>query len=60
MPPTCPNCGRPLKEVPKSEKEIIVEKNKEGCFLQTLNCGCLIVVTIIVFIVVIGILGIIK
>jgi len=58
--PTCPNCGRPLKEVPKSEKEIIVEKNKEGCFLQTLNCGCLIVVTIIVFIVVIGILGIIK
>jgi uncharacterized membrane protein YvbJ len=52
--PTCPNCGRPFKELPKSEK-VIVEKNQEGCFLQTLNIGCMFIVVIIVIIVVLGI-----
>lgn len=49
----CPKCAYPLKtQSHKSEvqKEIIVEK-KEGCFLQTLNFGCMAIVVIIVIII---------
>lgn len=38
----CPNCGYPIKE---KNNTIIVKKN-EGCFLQTLNIGCLFVVIV--------------
>lgn len=36
----CPKCGNPINE-----------KSKEGCFLQTLNIGCLITLGIIVLVV---------
>lgn len=39
----CPNCGFPINNI-NSPK--IVVKQKEGCFLQTLNLGCLIVLFI--------------
>lgn len=42
--PTCPHCGRPIKPVPKGETE--------GCFLQTLNVGCVIVLTLVGFVVI--------
>jgi len=29
----------------------------EGCFLQTLNCGCVVVFAIIAFIVIVVVLG---
>ena len=32
----CPKCGNPINE-----------KEKEGCFLQTLNTGCMILVVFI-------------
>lgn len=40
----CPNCGYPIKPV------TVQNKPKEGCFLQTLNLGCLI------FLIMIGII----
>ncbi len=36
----CPNCGYPING---ANAPNIVLKQKEGCFLQTLNLGCLIV-----------------
>ena len=30
----------------KTKKEVIVVQNREGCFLQTLNFGCLVIVII--------------
>lgn len=39
----CPNCGYPINF--KKPQNIVVKKN-EGCFLQTLNIGCLIIVVI--------------
>lgn len=33
---TCPQCAYPLKS-----KQYTLEKNNEGCFLQTLNFGCM-------------------
>lgn len=35
----CPHCGFPIARNPESK--IIVQK-REGCFLQTLNLGCLL------------------
>jgi len=32
--PTCPNCGRPIMGVP--------EATGEGCFLRSLNIGCIV------------------
>ena len=51
---SCPSCAYPINpEVPRQQSvtpppEIIV-KPKEGCFLQTLNVGCMIIAGIIVF-----------
>lgn len=36
---SCPGCGYPLK----SNDTKIVVKRPQGCFMQTLNIGCLIV-----------------
>lgn len=56
--PTCPNCGRPIKkEVSKSKPEVKVEGQKEGCFLQTLNVGCMIIFAIIGIIILLAIFG---
>ena len=38
----CPQCAYPIK----SNNEIIV-KNNDGCFLQTLNFGCMLIVVTI-------------
>jgi ribosomal protein L40E len=47
----CPKCHYPINqqlEVSKSESPTVVNvKAKEGCFLQTLNIGCLIIFFII-------------
>ncbi|UTG66809.1 zinc ribbon domain-containing protein (plasmid) [Elizabethkingia anophelis] len=39
----CPNCGYALKKTPKPS---------QGCFMQTLNAGCLIFVIIFVIIII--------
>ncbi len=36
---TCPNCAFPLNKS--------VQQSKEGCFLRTLNIGCLIIAGLI-------------
>lgn len=52
----CKHCGTILD--PKLlQKDIELRKPKEGCFLQTLNMGCMIIIGIIVFFVIIMILG---
>lgn len=47
----CPHCAFPI-----NKKTIInnTSENKEGCFLQTLNTGCMITAIIIVFIIIVG------
>lgn len=45
----CPNCAYPIK----ASNQIVV-KSKEGCFLQTLNAGCMIVVLTIIAIIFFG------
>lgn len=43
----CPKCGYPIA----GKKSKITVQKKEGCFLQTLNLGCLIfVIAILLFI----------
>ncbi len=52
----CPNCGNPMKRS-KSEPKIEVKGQKEGCFLQTLNVGCMIIFAIIGLIILMVIFG---
>lgn len=40
----CPKCSYPIN---KAVNTNIVVESKEGCFLQTLNTGCLIIAIII-------------
>lgn len=50
----CPNCGHPVnfkKNISSKQNKKVVVKSREGCFLQTLNIGCLIVVIIIILII---------
>ena len=51
---SCPNCAFPINRKFKIEKE---PESKEGCFLQTLNIGCVIIFVIIALIIVIGIIS---
>jgi len=51
---SCPNCAFPINRKTNINK---APENKEGCFLQTLNTGCMIIFIIIAFIVIIGIIG---
>lgn len=39
----CPKCGFPISSKPQQ----LIIKKKEGCFLQTLNLGCLIILIVI-------------
>jgi uncharacterized membrane protein YvbJ len=48
---TCPNCGYPINN--RKPQNIIVKKN-EGCFLQTLNLGCMIIIILFVVAIVIS------
>lgn len=55
----CPQCAYPINKSnitihpPNNIKTEVVVKPKEGCFLQTLNAGCMIVAVIL------GIIGLI-
>lgn len=42
--PACPHCGRPMATARAAPPQVVA---KEGCFLQTLNLGCGIVLLII-------------
>lgn len=44
----CPNCGYPINPVQMPKPK------GQGCFMQTLNAGCLIIVVIFVFALIIG------
>ena len=48
---SCPNCGYSLKKI---------EKQSPGCFMQTLNAGCLIFVIILIIIFISGVFSGIK
>lgn len=48
----CPNCAYPIKNTNK-----IVVESKEGCFLQTLNTGCMIIFVLIATIIGIAIIS---
>ena len=51
----CPKCAYPINKIPhpNNVNQEIVVKAKEGCFLQTLNAGCMIIAVIL------GIIGLI-
>lgn len=58
----CPSCAYPIttnEPIAPVQKQVVV-KSKEGCFLQTLNTGCLIVGIIIAIIVLITVIGILN
>lgn len=46
----CPDCGTEVStkanQCPKCAR-VFKEPEKEGCFLQTLNAGCMVIVVII-------------
>ena len=47
----CPNCGHPInKKIYSEQNNKIIVKSGEGCFLQTLNIGCIIIAIIILII----------
>lgn len=50
----CVHCGFPINDKPF--KEVVPGESKEGCFLQTLNCGCILTFIVIGFIIAIIIL----
>lgn len=50
---SCPNCGNPMKIRSRQEHkpQRVEVRAKEGCFLQTLNAGCMIIFIIIALLV---------
>ena len=46
---TCPYCGNPIAPVLYPVQPKIIVKKNEGCFLQTLNLGCLLILLVIGF-----------
>ena len=59
----CPKCAFPFKmtdekpmPISNNTKTEVIVKSKEGCFLQTLNVGCMIVAVVIGLIVLIFLL----
>jgi hypothetical protein len=48
---SCPNCAFPINRKTNLNK---APENREGCFLETLNIGCLLIFIFIAFIVIIG------
>ncbi|AZI21523.1 zinc-ribbon domain-containing protein [Chryseobacterium taklimakanense] len=49
---TCPYCGNPIVSMQSPVQPKIIVKRNEGCFLQTLNMGCLLILIVIGLIVV--------
>jgi hypothetical protein len=41
----------------KAKKEVIVVQNREGCFLQTLNIGCAVLLVLFLISLAITVLG---
>ncbi len=67
----CPECGTQVSDqaekclkcaypINKTNINNITVETKEGCFLQTLNTGCMIVAVIIGLILLIGLIGKMK
>jgi DNA-directed RNA polymerase subunit RPC12/RpoP len=57
----CPHCGNPINyrenvTIPQ-EVNVVSAPNKEGCFLQTMNLGCIVVIIIVVIITLFVIIG---
>lgn len=51
----CPKCAYPINQLEvNSSKQ---PESREGCFLQTLNFGCMLIVGLILFIVIVGIIS---
>lgn len=50
----CPKCAYPIK---RQQPVVLPTQSKEGCFLQTLNTGCLIFFVIIGIIVIFIVFG---
>lgn len=58
----CPDCGHPMhpiriiqpqnfqQNIKQNPPQNIIVENKEGCFLQTLNTGCMIIGAIILLV----------
>ena len=49
---SCPRCGLPMTQSPKSfrlskRERPLAHGRQEGCFLQTLNCGCAVMALVI-------------
>lgn len=55
----CPNCHCPIASENKKniENVKIVEKNSEGCFLQTLNFGCVAGLVLLALIIILPLLA---
>jgi len=51
---SCPNCAFPINRISKTNNP---PENKEGCFLQTLNVGCMIGFIIIAFIIILFVIS---
>jgi uncharacterized membrane protein YvbJ len=62
--PACPNCGRPnpamAQAAPPKQAVPAVQPQGEGCFLQTLNTGCMIIFAIIAIIGLIFVFGLLS
>lgn len=56
----CPNCHCPIAIAKPNnviEKVKVVEKNTEGCFLQTLNFGCVVGLVLLALIIILPLLA---
>jgi hypothetical protein len=52
---SCPYCGCPIQpDATPQEVKVVQAPNKEGCFLQTMNVGCMIVAAVIIFIIIVA------
>lgn len=55
----CPNCHCPIasEKINTIENVKIIEKNSEGCFLQTLNFGCVAALVLLALIIILPLLA---
>lgn len=47
----CPNCGHPVKA------SAIAPAQREGPFMQTLNCGCVVIAVLLLFVLVVALIA---
>jgi len=55
----CPYCGNPMQEQqqPYNPQSVVVNQKGEGCFLQTLNIGC-VITAILIMIMLLSVTGV--